>query len=64
MSTGKSANFEKPKGFRAMLRRIGGVPDSVRQSEYGIAPVTAAVGAIRIKDEVKCTFDIVAREQE
>ena len=24
MSTGKSANFEKPKGFRAMLRRIGG----------------------------------------
>jgi hypothetical protein len=41
-----------------------GLPDSVRQSEDGIAPVTAAAGAIRIKDEVKCTFDIVAREQE
>lgn len=37
---------------------------SVRQSEFGIAPVTAAAGAIKIKDEVKCTFDIVAREQE
>jgi hypothetical protein len=32
--------------------------------KYGIAPVTAAAGAIRIKDEVKCTFDIVARKQE
>jgi len=35
---------------------------SVRQSEYEIAPVSAAAGAIRIKDEVKCTFDIVARK--
>ncbi len=37
---------------------------SVKQSEYGIAPVSAAAGAIRLKDEVKCTFDIVARKQE
>ncbi len=36
----------------------------VRQSDYEIAPVTAAAGAIRIKDEVKCTFDIVARKAE
>ena len=37
---------------------------SLRQSEFAIAPVTAAGGAIRVKDELKCTFDIVARKQE
>jgi len=37
---------------------------SVRQSQFGIAPVSAAAGAIKIKDEVKCTFDILARKQE
>jgi polyisoprenoid-binding protein YceI len=37
---------------------------SVRQKDYEIAPVSAAAGAIRIKDEVKCVFDIVARKQE
>ena len=36
---------------------------SVRQSEYEIVPVTAAAGTIRVKDELKCTFDIVARKQ-
>jgi len=36
---------------------------TVRQSEYEIAPVSAAGGAIRVKDELKCTFDIVARKQ-
>jgi polyisoprenoid-binding protein YceI len=37
---------------------------SIRQSDYEITPVSAAAGAIKIKDEVKCTFDIVARKQE
>ena len=37
---------------------------SVLQSDYGIAPVSAAAGAIRVKDELKCTFDIVARKQD
>jgi polyisoprenoid-binding protein YceI len=37
---------------------------SVRQSDYEITPVSAAAGAVKIKDEVKCTFDIVARKQE
>lgn len=37
---------------------------SVRQSDFGIAPVTAAAGAIRVKDAVKCTFDILTRKQE
>ncbi len=33
---------------------------TVRQSEYGIAPISAAAGTIRVKDQLKCTFDIVA----
>jgi polyisoprenoid-binding protein YceI len=40
---------------------------SVRQSDYGIRLVTAVGGMLRVKDEVKLTFDIVARlvaEQE
>jgi polyisoprenoid-binding protein YceI len=37
---------------------------SVRQSEYEIAAVSAAGGAIKLKDEVKLTFDIVARKRE
>jgi len=35
----------------------------VKQSDFGISPVTAAGGTIRLKDELKCTFDIVARKQ-
>jgi len=37
---------------------------TLRQSDYGIVPVTAAAGTIRVKDEVRCTFDIVARRQQ
>lgn len=37
---------------------------SIRQSDYEIAPVSAAGGAIKLKDEVKLTFDIVARKEE
>jgi len=33
------------------------------QSSFGIAPVKVAGGAIRLKDEVKCTFNIAARKQ-
>ena len=37
---------------------------SVSQKEFGIAPVTVAGGAIKLKDEIKCTFNIVARRLE
>lgn len=37
---------------------------SIRQSDYGITLVSAAGGAIRVKDELKFTFDIQARKQE
>jgi polyisoprenoid-binding protein YceI len=45
-----------------MLRAYGDF--SILQSEYGIAPVSVAGGALKLKDELKFTFDIVARKQE
>jgi len=36
---------------------------SIRQSEYNIKLVSALGGALKVKDEVKFAFDIVARKQ-
>ncbi|MGD0268416.1 MAG: YceI family protein [Candidatus Sulfotelmatobacter sp.] len=36
---------------------------SVRQSDYEIKPVSAAGGTIKLKDELKLSFDITARKQ-
>jgi polyisoprenoid-binding protein YceI len=33
---------------------------TVRQSDFGITPVTAVGGTVRVKDEVKISFEIVA----
>jgi polyisoprenoid-binding protein YceI len=44
------------------LRAVGEF--AVRQTDFGIAPVAAVAGTIRVKDELKCSFDIVARRQE
>ena len=46
-------------GNQAMLRANGEF--SVKQSDYGINPVSAAGGTIKVKDELKCAFDLVAR---
>ena len=35
---------------------------SVLQSDYDIKPVSAAGGTVRLKDEIKLTFDITARK--
>lgn len=37
---------------------------SMRQSDFGMKSPAIAAGALRIKDEVKFTFNIVARRQE
>jgi polyisoprenoid-binding protein YceI len=37
---------------------------TVLQTDYDIRPVSAAGGTIKLKDDLKCTFDIVARKQE
>ena len=36
---------------------------SLRQSAYGIKPVSVAGGALKLKDELKFSFDILARKQ-
>lgn len=36
---------------------------SIRQTDYGMKLVSAAGGSIRVKDELKLTFDILARRQ-
>jgi hypothetical protein len=37
---------------------------SLRQSDCGIKPVSFAAGAMRLKDELKFNFELVARLQE
>jgi polyisoprenoid-binding protein YceI len=37
---------------------------NVRQSSYGIKPVSVVGGTMKIKDDVKVTFDFVARKKE
>jgi polyisoprenoid-binding protein YceI len=44
-----------------MLRATGEL--SVRQTDYGIQPVSAVGGTIRLKDELKLSFDISARKE-
>ncbi len=44
-----------------MLRAFGEF--SLLQTDYGIKPVSAVGGGLKVKDEVKFTFDIVARKQ-
>ncbi len=45
-----------------MLRAFGEF--SLRQSDYAIKPVSAIGGGLKVKDEVKFSFDIVARKQD
>jgi len=37
---------------------------TLRQSDYGIKLVSAAGGTVRVKDELKLSFEIVARRQD
>jgi len=37
---------------------------TIRQSDYKIKLVSAVGGALKVKDDVKCTFDIMARKTE
>jgi polyisoprenoid-binding protein YceI len=37
---------------------------SIRQSDYEIRPVSAAGGTVKLKDELKLSFDISARKQQ
>jgi len=48
--------------FGEMLRASGDF--TLRQSDYQIKPVSVAGGALKLKDEVKFNFEMVARKQE
>lgn len=37
---------------------------SLRQSDFEIKPISVAGGALKLKDDLKCSFEIVARKQE
>jgi polyisoprenoid-binding protein YceI len=37
---------------------------TLRQSDYEVKPVSIAGGALKLKDELKFSFDIVARKQD
>jgi len=45
-----------------MLRAGGEFP--LLQTDFGIAPVSVAGGTLKLKDELKFVFDIVARKQD
>lgn len=46
----------------SMLRASGEL--TLHQSDYGIKPVSVAGGVLKVKDELKLSFEIVARRQE
>ena len=48
--------------FGEMLRTSGEF--TLRQSDYGIKPISVAGGALKVKDEVKFSFEMVARKKE
>lgn len=48
--------------FGAMLRASGDF--TLKQIDYGIKPISVAGGALKLKDELKFSYEMVAREQE
>jgi polyisoprenoid-binding protein YceI len=48
--------------FGDMLRASGEF--TMRQSDYGIKPIAVAGGALKVKDELKLSFEMVARKEE
>jgi polyisoprenoid-binding protein YceI len=48
--------------FDDMLRASGEF--SLNQSDYGIKPISVAGGTLKVKDELKFSFEMIARKQE
>ena len=48
--------------FDEMIRASGEF--SLNQSDYGIKPISVAGGALKVKDELKFSFEMVARKQQ
>lgn len=59
----------RPTAFSTQVTLMGdmlraGGEFSLLQTDFGIKPVTVAGGAMKLKDELKFSFDIVARKQD
>jgi polyisoprenoid-binding protein YceI len=59
----------QPHRFRARVMDMGGTlriygDFTLNQSDFGIKPISFAGGALRLKDELKFNFEIVARHDE
>ncbi len=59
----------EPQSLDARVTDMGGMlrvsgEFSLRQSDYGIKPVSFAAGTLRLKDELKFKFEMVARRQD
>jgi polyisoprenoid-binding protein YceI len=59
----QSHSFDARVNYMGTTMRIAG-EFRLRQSDYGIKPVSFAGGALKSKDELKFNFEMVARPQE
>jgi len=48
--------------FGEMLRTSGEF--TLRQSDFGVKPISVAGGALKVKDEIKFTFEMIVRKME
>jgi polyisoprenoid-binding protein YceI len=48
--------------FGEMLRTSGEF--TLRQSDFGIKPISVAGGALKVKDELKFSFEMIVRKKE
>ena len=58
-----------PHSFGARVTKMGSMlrisgDFILRQSDYGIKPFTVAGGVLRLKDDLKFKFELVARRQD
>lgn len=58
----------RPQALEARVKNMGDMlrisgEFVLRQSDYGIKPVSFAAGALRLKDELKFRFELVARQE-
>lgn len=59
----KTETFDARVASMGSAMRVSG-EFTLRQSDYGIKPVSFAGGALRLKDELRFSFELVARKQD
>jgi polyisoprenoid-binding protein YceI len=59
----KTETFDARAATMGSTMRVSG-EFTLRQSDYGIKPLSFAGGALRLKDELKFTFELIARKRD